>query len=267
MKIERQITLGILDATEGRPRAEVTSSDPRLGRLAHLDARSRNFPVRSLIASGDTPRGRKWYNRLKLDQGQTPACTGFSRTYDLAMSPNPLRLPNRQPFDFDFAFALYKLAQQYDEWPGQLYDGSSVLGAFKAAQALGYIGEYRWAFGIDDAVLALSHIGPLVVGTDWLDGMFDPKPSGLVEAHGAMAGGHAYSFDQVIVTRESMRHYLGKGEPIREGDVLLGGEQSWGTSWGNNGRYLFWASSLEYLLKGAFYPGEAAVTTQALRRG
>lgn len=261
----------------------VASEDPRLGRIANLDDRNRNYPVRAILGANDTmPRAKRWYSKIRLDQGikldvpnwNPSACTGMSRTYDLAASPNPLRLPGVGKsrvgayMDEKFAFSLYKLAQTLDEWPGELYEGSSVLGALKAAQAMGFVGEYRWAFGIDDVVLALSYVGPVVVGTDWLNSMFDPKPSGLMEvdANSGVAGGHAYMWDQVILSKATMQNYLGKGEHIREQDILLAGEQSWGESWGRKGRYLVWASDMEALLKGFESPGEAAITTQAFHR-
>lgn len=251
------------------PPVAPTRTDPRLDRIVRLDERSRNYSVAKLLGTDQqSPVGKRWYLRLQLDQGNTGDCTGFSRTYDLAASPQPLKLPSGKPLDNSFAHALCALAKRYDEWPGEDYEGSSVLGAFKAAQALGFIGEYRWAFGIDDLVLALSHLGPVVVGTDWLNSMFDPAPNGLVEVDTSseVAGGHAYFFDQVIVTKAAQRRKLGKGYSLRENDVLLSGQQSWGGSWGANGRYLFWASDLEKLLNGVEYPGEAAISTVALHR-
>jgi hypothetical protein len=264
VKIERRTLVGV--DKQGR---EIIATDPRLGRIASLDERSRNYPARDLLESNQqTPRGRRWYLKLQLDQGQTGDCTGFSRTYDLAASPQPLKQANGKPFDDNFAHALCTLAKKYDEWPGEAYEGSSVLGAFKAAKALGFIGEYRWAFSIDDLVLALSYLGPVVVGTDWLDSMFDVGSNGLVEVDttSSVAGGHAYVFNQVVLNRTTMRSKLGKGVPIREGDILLSGQQSWGSDWGANGRYLFWASDLEKLLEGVDSPGEAAISTVALHR-
>lgn len=266
-----------------RMRDGSVASDPRLGRLEEFDERSRDYSVRELLSAEPPLRGRKWYSPrhyilnqgidLGFDNWNPSGCTGFSRTYDLAGSPVPVKILSSDPSmeakyvppDNYFAFALYKLAQQFDEWAGEAYEGSSVLGAFKAAQALGYIGEYRWAFDIDDFIDALGHIGPVVVGSAWLNSMFDPKPSGLVDVDfsSGEAGGHAFDFDHLIVSRRAMREHLGAGEPIREGDILLGGPQSWGEGWGHNGRYLFWASDMEALLKDN---GEAAVSTVALHQ-
>ena len=161
----------------------VRVTDPRLGRIPSFDRRSRGFNIADRLPAVAL-KSKLWPLKLRLDQGNTSACTGNARTYDLAASPKPLRGPDGKPFTEAFAQALYRLAQKYDEWPGEKYEGSSVLGALKAALALGYIGEYRFAFNVDDALAAISHLGPVVVGTSWLDSMFDPTPLRPSRGHG-----------------------------------------------------------------------------------
>jgi hypothetical protein len=264
---------------------EIRATDPRLGRVPLFDYRSRDYPVRALVPDRAQPQGKHWYCRQRLDQGNpdgiakfsASACTGHSRTLDLAASPNPLKMEIKDrhsvPFTRQYAHALYRLAQTLDDWPGELYEGSSVLGALKAAQQLGFVGEYRWAFGVEDAVLALSYVGGTVTGSDWLNSMFDPKPNGLLEVdvNSGVAGGHAWYQNRVITARDSMRRVLGKGEPIREQDVLVGGVNSWWDAdsksmWGLKGEYLIWASDWEKLLKGVDYPGECAITTTPFKK-
>lgn len=237
--------------------------DERLGRLVQFDEESRNYPVRALLPTTGL-RGRTWGLNIWLDQGQTSACVGNSRTYDLAASPKPIKKPDGTPLDEDFAQALYNLAKKYDEWPGEAYEGSSVLGGCKASQALGFIGEYRWAFGIDDMLAALAHLGPVVVGTNWLNGMFDPQPNGLVRINmsDSVAGGHAYQARGVIVSDSYKSELLGKGQN-RKGVPLIRWRNSWGKSWGVNGEFFTWADEFEALLKA---DGEAAVTTVAFHR-
>ena len=41
--------------------------------------------------------------------------------------------------DNDFARGIYKQAQTLDEWPGDDYEGTSVLAGAKAVQAEGYM--------------------------------------------------------------------------------------------------------------------------------
>jgi hypothetical protein len=252
------------------------TGNPLLGRVPEFDERSRAFGVRELLP----PVGlvsKTWQCRLLLDQGirlsvpkwDPSACTGFSSTYDLAAYPQALKQSNGAPFNNEFAFSLYQLAKTLDEWAGESYEGSSVLGAAKALQKLGFIGEYRWAFGIDDMLAALSHIGPVVTGTDWQTSQFGVRPSGLVLVEGGPSeteGGHAYMARGVLTSATAIKRYM-KGERIRVGIPLVRYRQSWG-AWGlnNTGDFFMWADDVEKLLKGITSPGDARVTTTAFHR-
>jgi hypothetical protein len=236
------------------------TTDPRLDRLPELDERSRNFPARALFAAAPL-RGRTWPLKVRLNQFREGACTGFARAHDLAAQPFVYKGATEE-----FAKSLYKLAQTMDEWEGEGYEGSSVLGALKAAQSLGFIGEYRWAFGIDDVIASLCQLGPVVIGSDWTDTMWATKPNGLLEVGGNAIGGHSYIARGAVLSASGIRRYLGKGEPIREQDALVIGTNSWGSGWGRSGDFRMWASDLENLLKGIEQPGEAAVTTTAFKK-
>jgi hypothetical protein len=239
------------------------ASDPRLGRVPQFDERSRDFDVADVLPS-TTLRSRSWPCRIHLDQGQTPACVGNSRSYDLAASPAPQRQPTGGLIDEPFAQSLYRLAQQNDEWPGEAYEGTSVLGGLKAAVAMGYAGEYRWAFDLDDWLASISHLGGSVVGTTWLNSMFKPRPSGLLEVDKSSgeAGGHAYYFRRIVVSRDGQREFLGRGEPLRP-EPLLVLRNSWGGLWGKGGEAAMWPSDYQDAL---WDGGEQSVVTTALRR-
>lgn len=270
-------------------RGGFAAEDPRLGRVPQFDEASRGFDIRATLEEHDTVgviHSRSWYNPLYLNQGQTSACTGESRTYDLGGSPVPLRVTQdllnalakeghtltgktlRQRFDQDFAQAIYRIAQKYDEWAGEDYEGSSVLGALKACAALGLIGEYRWAFNIDDMCSALSTLGPVVVGTTWYNSMFDPRPSGALEIDPSSgeAGGHAYCFRRILATKSAQRAFLGHDEKLHEGVPLLIVRNSWWTpfdntaEWGRRGEAGIWADDYERSL---FSGGEQSIVTDA----
>lgn len=255
MKIERRTQM----------RNGTVADDPRLGRLIQFDERSRRFDIYDKLEDVGWPqlRGRTWKIPMLLDQGETSACTGNSRTYDMAGSPVPLKQPDGSMLDESFAQRLYQLAKKNDEWPGEDYEGSSVLGALKAAKKLGYVGEYRWAFDIDDMMLAISHLGPVVVGTNWYDSMFEPQPNGVLEVDpsSSIAGGHAYIFNRVVVSNDIKRTVLGRGVPLRRGTPLLGGVNSWGQHWGVAGRFYIWSDDYANILMN---DGEQSVVTQAL---
>jgi hypothetical protein len=272
--------------SEFKLKGGVKALTPLLGRVPEFDEKSRKFPVRKLI---DTTKlkGRSWIVPPNYDQSipiplvQTQiimrelglrwrpwdpsACTGFSGGFDLISNPGPAKPADITPVE---CFKIYRLAQTLDEWKGENYEGSSVLGVCKALVKLGYVGEYRWAFGIEDVLLALAHVGPVVVGTDWQESMFWPKKNGLLRVEGDSrytAGGHAYLVQSIIVNKVYKRLLLGLGEDIRD-EPLLRIHQSWGTGWGRNGDCFMWASDMARLLKGISYPGEARITTAAYRR-
>lgn len=234
------------------------ASDPRLGRLKQFDEQSRKYSVRDVLTTTALTT-KSWTNNLWLDQGSTSACTGHSRTYDLAGYPKPVTgLTNAS------ANALYKLAQTMDEWPGVSYEGSSVLGALKAATSQGYIGEYRWAFNIDDMLAAMVYLGPVVVGTSWFESMFYPRPSGLlvVDNKSGLAGGHAYYFRRILISRASKRDFLGTRETLRD-EPLLVLRNSWGKTWGKSGEAAMWPSDYQDNL---WPDGEQSVVTKALAK-
>jgi hypothetical protein len=217
--------------------------DTRLGRLKQFDERSRNFAV-----SSDLPitRGRTWYLNERNDQGQEGACVGFGVGHRLAAAP-----VQRAHIDNNFSYTLYKAAQKIDPWPGENYSGTSVLAGIQAAQAMGYIDKYDWCFSVDDIMRALSNKGPVVVGTNWLSGMFNTRPSGLLEVNGNVAGGHCY-----LIRGFAMRPRL-RGESGLSPVFRI--TNSWGPDWGVNGEGFIKIEDYErYLLP----EGDAVVPTE-----
>jgi hypothetical protein len=204
-------------------------TDPRLDRRIQYDPRSRNFAIREVV--GDRPlRGYTWAvkDRPRLDQGREGACVGFGWTGELLDRPKPYH-----GLDDSFANLVYHEAQQLDEWPGDDYEGTSVLAGAKVLQARGLIAEYRWAFSLDDVLRALGHAGPVVMGTWWWSGMFDPDPDGFVRPTGSREGGHCYEL-------------YGTTSGRRTQFVRL--VNSWGAGWGQNGTALISWDDLDRLL-------------------
>lgn len=146
----------------------MTNQQHGLGRIEQFDPRSLNFPIRALLTAGEQPRSYLWPCEVWLDQGAVGACVGFSCAAELAAEPVPVPgMTNAE------GLRIYKAAQQLDPWPGDAYEGTSVLAGVKVLQAEGHISEYRWAFGLDDLVLALGHKGPAVLGLNWYANMYD----------------------------------------------------------------------------------------------
>jgi hypothetical protein len=218
------------------------AGNPKLDRLVEFDERSRNFPLREVAPKA--LRSKTWLCRTHLDQGQEGACVGFSWAHELIASPSMVSGLNGQ-----FAKErIYWEAQKIDPWPGGSYpgasprmEGTSILAGAKIVQSLGYIGEYRWGFGIDDALRGVQ-IGPGVAGTVWLGSMFEPRPSGLLEVSRErrdIMGGHAY-----LVRGLRLKARI-------EGTVqeVVRVRNSWGKDWGDAGDCFIKVEDFEWLLE------------------
>jgi hypothetical protein len=202
-----------------------TTTDRRLDRVPQWDSKNENYNEREILEAFAVPqagpRSYGWRLLYWLDQGDEGACVGFSWTHELGAWPAPVVVTD------EFARGVYHEAQQLDEWPGEAYEGTSVLGGAKAVHGRGYMEEYRWATSMDDLVLAVGYHGPAVIGVNWLDSMFNPRPSGLVDTSGNVAGGHA-----ILIVGVSLHPRL-QNERLTEPVFRL--RNSWGRSWGHNG--------------------------------
>ena len=209
-----------------------TTNDKRLDRLAQFDERSRAFPVRELVV--DKPlRSYTWKLDTYLDQGREGACVGFSWSHELAARPVGV-----SGIDNSTARTVYFEAQKLDPWEGgaypnavPFYEGTSVLAGAKAIQALGKIKEYRWAFSLHDALLAIGYQGPGILGCWWYEGMMNTDDKGFIKPTGRIVGGHA------IVVR---------GVNFKRREVRL--SNSWGKSWGKDGDALMTFEDFEKVL-------------------
>ncbi len=200
------------------------TQDPRLDRLVQFDERSRDFPISAVIPPTIT-RGRSWYVQPRLDQGQEGACVGFGVSHELAGWPAPVR-----GIDDAFAQEIYREAQKIDPWPGEEYSGTSVLAGVKIAQQRGYFGTYRWCFSVEDILRALAHEGPVVVGTVWKDGMYQPDSSGLIRPGGGeVVGGHCY-----LIRGFALDPSRGNW-PVSLKEPTFRIRNSWGGDWGRAG--------------------------------
>lgn len=217
-------------------------ADYGLGRVPQFDEKSRAFPIRSLVAA-KTPRSFTWTCATVLDQGAQGSCVGHAWAHELIAKP--VVVPG---IDHAKAVEFYYAAQGLDDSPGgaypgasPFYEGTSVLAGAKAVQNAGYITEYRWAFGLDDLILALGHAGPAVLGIDWYNDMFDPDRDGVLHVSGGFAGGHAILANGVSLKRQLVRLH-----------------NSWSAAWGRQGEAYIGFADLAKLLAAS---GEACIPT------
>jgi len=203
-----------------------------LDRRPHFDERSKAYPIRALLDTSQ-PRSYSWRCTTWLDQGREGACVGHAWAHERAA------MPVERPATSEDAFEIYRAAQKIDPWPGEDYSGTSVLAGAKAAMTKGWLKEYRWAFNLNDTLTAISRKGPVVLGIDWYEGMFETDIYGYVRPTGALAGGHAILARGVNITRRTVSLH-----------------NSWSQDWGVNGRALITWDDLGMLLASG---GEACV--------
>lgn len=190
----------------------------RLGRRVQFDERSRSFPVSAILAP-QPPRSYNWPVDAVLDQGPDGSCVGFAFAHNLLARKQVIPSFGAAKFAFE---KVYWEAQKIDPWSGgaypgaiPFYEGTSVLAGAKTLKSAGFLSEYRWAFSLDEMILAVGYGGPCIIGINWYSGMFDPDQWGRLHITGFVAGGHAILVHGIDM---ATRHF-----------TLV---NSWGPSWG-----------------------------------
>jgi hypothetical protein len=214
-----------------------------------FDEKSRQYPIRTFFPAVQNKTFTLWRNGEILDQGSEGACVGFGWTAEALAGPVHVNLKDvpapRAPKEPNkFANYVYKEAQKIDQWPGENYDGTSVLAGAKVMSRYGIIHQYRWAFGINDVIGALMSQGPVVLGINWYSGMYS-APGGRLGVFGNQVGGHAIL---AIGYNPSSQVFDGKET------IIL--QNSWGESWGVDGIAEITVEDLDKLLREG---GEACV--------
>jgi hypothetical protein len=191
------------------------------------------------------------FTTLPLDQGPTSQCTEFGGQYLL------LAGPVQQPYYMKRGM-LYRANQLNDEWPGTetdepRYEGSSVHALMKVLKAAGLIDRYVWAFEAETVRRWVLMKSPVVVGTDWLEGMNKTTPAGFARVKGRVLGGHCYIL-------------IGADERVKCPDGTKGAFiilNSWGKNWGykDSGYAFISYRDMDRLIKRA---GEAATAVEFL---
>jgi hypothetical protein len=231
---------------------------PALGRRAeqsrnflHLASEHRSAELsEAVVVAGHHIWGRR---PGILDQGDTGTCEGHSGWYRLAGAPFS-HIPGRIPGPL----AIYDQAILMDQWTDNDIDpdrqlGTSTVGMAKALVKLGFVEDhYDWVYDVQTASkwiagrrLDGTYIGgPLSIGINWYDSMFDPDPEGFVSIspRSPLVGRHALNVDE----DNSVRGFVG-------------GPNSWGTDWGNHGRWRMSYETFDRLLR---EDGEALIVTE-----
>lgn len=146
------------------------------------------------------------------DQGQTPHCVGFTGLDWGNCEPVNDQWPNL------VGDKLYYECKVIDGEPGA-EDGSHSRSLCKALKARGRIGAYAFASSADVAAAYVLGHGPVGIGVDWYNDMFQPaSPHFILSLTGGVAGGHEISlagYDSSSKLFTLVNH--------------------WGSSWAHNG--------------------------------
>lgn len=224
----RQATEADMDLRNGQ-----RTRDRRLDRCRHVDLRTLNYPVRSILTADQyaNPRSYSWRLTERLDQGAEGACVGFGFAHELAARPGVVT-----GVSDNYARHLYWDAQRCDPWEGGSYDGAkpfyegtSVQAGAATVRSRKLISEYRWAFNLTDLTVAVGYHGPAVIGVDWFEGMLEADKAGFVRPTGEVVGGHCVC----IVAVKIVRAADGSLDHLKSYFTI---QNSWGPAWGFDGR-------------------------------
>jgi hypothetical protein len=209
----------------------VIPTQPGMGRgLVNHDERSKGYRAVELVDK-TKPHTHTWRRPGAWDQGHTSQCVAYTGKGILNSQALSKLVPYRKRIGLDPA-VLYTGAQELDEWPGEAYDGTSGLGLCRYLKRQGTINEYRWCFGLDDVLLTLSWLGPVGIGIQWREEMWETDLDGYIHAEGDTVGGHEVELTAI---------------DTHEKRVTL--TNSWGHGWGIDGKaHLSW-DDLGKLLK------------------
>lgn len=186
--------------------------------------------------TGDTTPG--WDLKIQLDQGQTGHCVGFGWAGWVNATPVEGNFQNAD------GHAIYYECKVIDGEP-LAENGSYVRSGALALRNRGRLAAFAFAENTNEIDDWINNNGPVVVGTAWTDDMFNPDSNGLVKPTGAVAGGHCYLMLEKV-----------------DADDTYVFQNSWGASWGHNGRFKMKRSDFGSLLADS---GEACCAAELPR--
>lgn len=218
-----------------------------LGRIKLHDPKSRDHQF-WLTVPWTGRNVRHTMNAPHVDQFYLGGCVGFSGTNFLNTTKAvrsrtafnrvvPYEAAGTTYLGNNDGIRNYSEATRRDPFPGQYPPddtGSSALGLMKWWKSISVIGDYKWTFTFD-AFLAALETQPVLVGTNWYDGMMSTEPDGIIRSTSGQAGGHEYLATQIDYNKK-----------------LIGFENSWGQNppgFGNgHGRFFMTFEMFERLL-------------------
>ena len=197
---------------------------------------SRDYKMAAAVAELEKlPRPEKtWHSDKVLNQGKTVHCVGFS------WAGWGISMPVEDPWSDAMGHEIYRACKVVDREP-TAENGSTVRSGAKVMRKRGKISSYFFSYSIDEAADYVAKYGPVVLGTNWYEGMNSPSLfSGRIRPTGQIVGGHAYLWIGVTKTEAIFRN-------------------SWGIGWGKSGDARMLLTDLKYVFRDR---GEACAATE-----
>jgi hypothetical protein len=229
---------------------EVPREGARLGRNLWLDGRSVAHMVENDVHEmGRALNDKSWERVLPvLDQGELGSCTANAGTGALGTQPfydavGRVALPSTDAAELEkYAVQLYEDATVIDGYPGSYPPddtGSSGLAICKVLRSRSIIKGYRWARSPYGFLRLLQH-GPVLQGMPWYNAFFQPDNDGFIDsnanwASSGIAGGHEIEAVGVEL------------DPKDAFNSVVTYVNSWGTGWGDHGRFRMRLATYEKL--------------------
>jgi hypothetical protein len=208
---------------------------------ARFDPRSLNY--RAAPEATAMPRtGRIWHHGTVLDQGREGACVGMGCSGAVAAAPSA-----RSGVNLQYALNWYHRAQRLDEWPGEAYEGTSVLAGCLVGRERKLWTGFRWAKSPTELAAGIlkPELGPAILGVQWSEDLYDIPASGLMPAdakldpnlgHCVLLFGYLPEPDLITDDLWADLEELGLHDAVESLDEpsfpLL---NSWGPTWGAHG--------------------------------
>jgi hypothetical protein len=205
---------------------------------ARFDPRS--LAYRAAPRQTDMPStGVIWQHGPVLDQGREGACVGMGCAGAVAASPS-----GRTGVDLPYALSWYRRAQRLDVWPGEAYEGTSVLAGCLVGRERRLWSGFRWAKNPAELAAGIIALGPAILGVAWSEQLYETDPTGVMRTdeladdlgHCVLATGYLPEPDLLPEDVWTVLEELDLADGVHGLDtpslVIL---NSWGHGYGRNG--------------------------------
>ena len=148
---------------------------------------NRDYDLRSYIPMGAPLEIEdvNWsYPAKPLDQNSTYHCVGFN------MAIFGINLPTFTPYTNEDGHNFYYLCKEEEGLPLE-ENGAYMRSAAKVLKNLNKIDAYAFAQDLPSILWWLQNRSPLMVGTEWREGMMEPNKDNVVGIEGNSRGHHA----------------------------------------------------------------------------